>query len=80
LNPLIYYIFSTTPDAFIDITKGDNICTESGCSAGCTGYLATVGWDLVTGVGSPNYPKLLAAIEQVADKVVARRNAKDNKQ
>jgi len=64
--------------AFNDITKGDNICTESGCTASCTGYYATKGWDPVTGVGSPNYPNLLNAIGQVADMVVARRQAKAN--
>jgi len=80
LNPIIYYIQANYPNAFIDIVKGDNICTEGGCSASCTGYLATKGWDPVTGVGSPNYPALLQAVESVADMVVARRNAKLAKQ
>jgi len=76
LNPLIYNIFATDPTAFTDITTGDNICTEQGCAASCTGYLCTKGWDPVTGVGSPNYPRLRAAILKVADEVIARRSAK----
>ena len=34
---------------------GDN----PGC--GTDGFNATIGWDPVTGLGTPNYPKLLAA-------------------
>jgi tripeptidyl-peptidase-1 len=79
LNPLLYGIYRMSPEAFIDITVGDNICTESGCSASCTGYLCTPGWDPVTGLGSPNYPNLRAAMVKVADMVVARREAKAKK-
>ncbi|KAH0829140.1 peptidase S8/S53 domain-containing protein [Lanmaoa asiatica] len=53
INPTIYS--STFTGAFNDITKGDN----PGC--GTNGYNATVGWDPVTGLGTPNFPKLLAA-------------------
>ena len=50
LNPWLY---STGYAAFNDIT--------SGSSAGCdtTGFPAEVGWDAVTGFGTPNFPKLL---------------------
>ena len=39
--PLLYQIYQTKPDAFNDITSGYN------------GYSATVGYDLVTGMGTP---------------------------
>jgi len=68
LNPLLYKIFASTPSAFTDITVGDNKCTEGGCSASCQGYLAAPGWDPVTGLGSPVYPKLLAAIQAMNEK------------
>ncbi|KAI0312875.1 family S53 protease [Amylostereum chailletii] len=51
LNPFIY----KNADAFTDVTTGDN----PGC--GTEGFSAGVGWDPVTGVGSPLYTKLLAA-------------------
>ncbi|KAJ5215379.1 uncharacterized protein N7498_001786 [Penicillium cinerascens] len=51
VNPVLY----AHPDAFFDITKGDN----PGC--GTNGFSAGVGWDPVTGLGSPNYPALLKA-------------------
>lgn len=40
--------------AFNDITMGGN----QGC--GTAGYTAVPGWDPVTGLGTPNFPKLLA--------------------
>lgn len=76
LNPLLYKIAASSPDAFQDITLGDNICTEDGCSPGCQGFYATKGWDPVTGLGTPNYGNLLAAVNAQADKVVARRAAR----
>lgn len=52
INPTIY-----TPPfmaAFNDITMGNN----PGC--GTDGFAAAPGWDPVTGLGTPNFPKLLA--------------------
>ncbi|GAP88031.1 putative subtilisin-like protein [Rosellinia necatrix] len=49
LNPTLY----RHPEAFNDITVGDN----PGCGTG--GFNATPGWDPVTGLGTPNYEKLL---------------------
>jgi len=52
LNPWLY---STAASALNDITIGNN----PGC--GTDGFNATVGWDPVTGLGTPNYAKLRAA-------------------
>ncbi|KAL9051920.1 MAG: hypothetical protein Q9162_005704 [Coniocarpon cinnabarinum] len=49
LNPAMY----AKPDVFNDITNG----TNPGC--GTLGFNATTGWDPVTGLGTPNYPKML---------------------
>lgn len=49
VNPVLYQ----NPDVFNDITKGSN----SGCDV--TAFKAVEGWDPVTGLGTPNYPKLL---------------------
>jgi tripeptidyl-peptidase-1 len=51
LNPFIY----ANPDAFNDVTSGDNSAGES------AGFEAVAGWDPVTGHGTPNYAKLSAA-------------------
>ncbi|KAI0872551.1 peptidase S8/S53 domain-containing protein [Hypoxylon argillaceum] len=49
LNPTLYKY----PEAFNDITIGNN----PGCLTG--GFNATPGWDPVTGLGTPNFEKLL---------------------
>ncbi|KAI0064355.1 family S53 protease [Artomyces pyxidatus] len=53
LNPFLY---STGASALNDITSG----TNPGCNT--NGFTATTGWDPVTGLGTPNFPKLLAAV------------------
>ena len=49
LNPAMY----ANPSMFNDITDGDN----PGC--GTLGFSAVEGWDPVTGLGTPSYPKML---------------------
>ena len=49
LNPTLY----ANPGTLNDITTGGN----QGC--GTPGFEATTGWDPVTGLGTPNFPKLL---------------------
>ncbi|MCJ1312828.1 hypothetical protein MMC25_006504 [Agyrium rufum] len=50
INPTLY----ANPSAFNDITAGGN----QGC--GTAGFTAVSGWDPVTGLGTPNYQKLLS--------------------
>jgi len=63
LNPLIYQMAAAHPSAFHDITVGDNICTEGGCTSTCKGFKCTTGWDPVTGWGTPVYTEMLAYIQ-----------------
>lgn len=49
INPILY----SYPEVLNDITLGDN----PGC--GTSGFSAVPGWDPVTGLGTPNYPKML---------------------
>ncbi|KAL8835046.1 MAG: hypothetical protein Q9170_003474 [Blastenia crenularia] len=53
INPTIY----ANPTAFNDITSGGN----QGC--GTAGFTAVTGWDPVTGLGTPNYAKLLTVFQ-----------------
>ncbi|KAI9871485.1 MAG: hypothetical protein M1830_002862, partial [Pleopsidium flavum] len=50
INPALY----SHPYVLNDITSGGN----RGC--GTPGFTATTGWDPVTGLGTPNFPKMLA--------------------
>lgn len=49
VNPTLY----ENPQVLNDITNG----TNPGC--GTNGFHAAKGWDPVTGLGTPNYPKML---------------------
>jgi tripeptidyl-peptidase-1 len=55
VNPMLY----AHPEAFRDITEGNN----PGCST--DGFTALEGWDPVTGLGTPIYPKLLEVFMSV---------------
>ena len=51
INPWLY----SNPQMFTDIRSGDN---SFSC---CRGFKSTAGWDPVTGLGSPDYQKMLTA-------------------
>lgn len=69
-TPLLYAMYYDDPSIYNDITVGNNWCTEAGCcptrSDGGSefGYLATQGWDPVTGLGTPNVGKMLAWLDK----------------
>jgi len=65
LNPALYSLPAT---AFHDITSGENNCCagSAGSQTCCTyGFTASEGWDPMTGLGSPNYPNLVAALLKI---------------
>jgi len=57
LNPSLY----ANAGAFNDVTEGSNRCGRYKAPC-CGGYSAGKGWDPVTGLGSPNFGKLLQAL------------------
>jgi len=65
LNPLLYKMYAESPDAFTDVTSGDNKCTEYGCYSTCKGYECAKGWDPVTGLGTPVTDKMLTYVESL---------------
>lgn len=57
LNPFLY----AHPHVFTDVTVGDNAITRNGRRVKY-GFNATRGWDPVTGLGTPVFDKMLAAV------------------
>lgn len=55
INPVLY----ANPDALVDVVSG----TNPGC--GTDGFAAAPGWDPVTGLGTPDYEKLLALFQSL---------------
>jgi len=66
VNPILYGLAASSPNAFHDITTGNNMvpCTQGStdCPAsGMIGYSAGPGYDLTTGLGSVDVGALAAA-------------------
>ncbi|KAI9700937.1 MAG: hypothetical protein M1820_006582 [Bogoriella megaspora] len=51
INPALY----SNPGMLNDVTTGNNLA----CANNTVGFSAGPGWDPVTGLGTPNYPKML---------------------
>eukprot|EP00466_Bigelowiella_natans_P005114 jgi/Bigna1/132046/aug1.16_g6754 len=58
LNPLFY----KHPSIFNDIVEGSN---RAGGRCGDRGFPASKGWDPVTGLGTPNFPKMEALVRSL---------------
>jgi len=60
LNPLLYQLAATNGDAFYDVVVGQNRCGVIDFSPQCcdAAYHAGIGWDAVSGLGSPNFAVL----------------------
>ena len=67
VNPELYKLAGKSPSPFHDVTAGNNIvpCTTStpNCTTGTMGFSAGLGYDQVTGLGSPNANALAQAWE-----------------
>ena len=67
VNPAIYRIGRSASyhDVFHDITTGNNTTTFPGHTI--NGYTAALGWDPVTGWGSPNAQALIPLLARYSD-------------
>jgi tripeptidyl-peptidase-1 len=63
VNPLLYKMAAADSTTFTDITVGNNYCTEVCC--GEIGYQAAPGWDAATGLGTPNFPRMLNYVKSL---------------
>jgi len=68
-NPLLYQIQANYPSAFYDVTVGGNRCGDvlhPPYIACCEyGYESSLGWDPVTGLGTPRFEGLLSALKDI---------------
>lgn len=55
----VHEILYSHPEVFNDVRSGSNP------NCGSTGFLASKGWDPVTGLGTPHFPKLLSLLLSV---------------
>lgn len=64
VNPVLYKMWTDNKKIFHDITKGNNWCTEMQCCNSSFGYESAVGWDPVTGLGTPNFGLMMAWLDE----------------
>lgn len=65
-NPMLYWMADDCPEAFTDITVGDNLANEDGYPC-LNGFPAAPGWDPVTGLGSINFGPFVECAKKYQD-------------
>lgn len=78
LNPFIYETAADDSTTFNDIISGHNV----GCGTSEIGFPTNIGWDAVTGFGSPDYAKLAKHVLKTGCKTMRngsrrKRNSKN---
>lgn len=63
VNPALYQMALTTPDAFHDVVFGNNRCSAIPEFCCAEGFYADDGWDATTGLGTPNVAAWLKFFE-----------------
>jgi len=67
INPLLYYLAETDPEAFNDVVIGNNGAPRGGNNPCEDSFSASAGWDAVSGVGTPNFPVISEFIANLED-------------
>lgn len=68
-NPMLYQAAEETPESFFDVTVGNNKCGDvlhPPYLACCEyGFQASLGWDPITGLGTPRFARLQEAVARI---------------
>ncbi len=82
INPMLYRLAQAAPDAFHDVTSGDNKvpCAQGTprCVNGLVGFDAGPGYDLATGLGSADLHKLITSWNTATSTTVAIAASNDS--
>jgi len=62
VNPWLYQTAADNPSTFNSVISGDNKCRESGQECCDDGFVAQAGWNPLTGLGTPVFTLLKAAL------------------
>jgi subtilase family serine protease len=65
VNPLLYRMGREMPEAFNDVVVGNSSCTEGMCCGSQFGFVATKGWDVVSGWGTPNFEQMKIYLDKI---------------
>ena len=64
VNPLLYHMYRQESNTFNDITVGNSSCTEFQCCDRDHGFVPTKGWDVVSGLGTPNIGNIISWLDR----------------
>lgn len=62
INPLLYQLQKSHPEAFHDVVHGNNRCTVNDAKCCAEGFHAVAGWDAASGLGSPKFMQIAQLI------------------
>ncbi len=65
INPALYMIKTLAPGAYHDIADGSNNSVPDGLGGTITGFTAVRGYDMATGIGSPNAAALVPLLAKL---------------
>ena len=68
-NPMLYWMAESCPEAFNDITIGNNQATKGGSEDCLFGFPAAPGWDASTGLGSISFDPFVSCAKRYQDEV-----------
>lgn len=61
--PLLYKMAADDATTFRDVTSGNSTCTEYECCGANFGYVATDGYDVVSGLGTPDVKRIVVWLD-----------------
>jgi tripeptidyl-peptidase-1 len=65
INPLLYHLYDVNQKTFNDVLVGDSAATETMSCNRNFGFLATKGWDPVSGLGTPNVGEMKKTLDKL---------------
>jgi tripeptidyl-peptidase-1 len=66
VNPLLYSVAKSNPEAYFDVVVGENRCSAIPTMCCPETFTAAPGWDPVTGLGTPNFAIFKQVLDQLA--------------
>jgi len=78
LNPYLYAMGQYDPNSFNDIVMGNNQCGEDIRNCCKYGFNAEIGWDPMTGFGTPNFASIVPLLKTISLQAKRDQHLREN--